>query len=153
MWLFSVFHQHHIFKHQSTSRIDRCCTAVMASRLTSQPLKTNIRNFSEEVSSLYHIPEVITVELFQKLCSFIHSTSSGWNFQPALSAFIQLRQKTVRHNAQISRLFLSNHVLSNFSVFFFFSLSRFYLIIHAFLLLKIRNYKQRSFSLSFKMPN
>ena len=49
--------------------------------------------------------EVITVEIFQKLCSFIHSASSGWNFEPASSAFIQLRQNTLRHNVQISRLF------------------------------------------------
>ena len=77
---------------------------------------------------------MITVEIFQKLCSFFHSASSSWNFEPALSAFIQLCQKILRHNAQISRLFLSNHMISNFSLFFF---SHFYLIVHTFFLPKI----------------
>ena len=52
--------------------------------------------------------------------------------------------------------FLSNHVISNFSFFFsslFSFLSRFYLIVYAFFLPKIWNYRQRSFSLPFKLRN
>ena len=32
----------------------------MRGRLSYQPLKTKIRNFSKNLSNLYHIPEVIT---------------------------------------------------------------------------------------------
>ena len=43
----------------------------MARSLNFQSLKTNIRNFSEEVSSLYRIPEVITIDFFILLLYYI----------------------------------------------------------------------------------
>ena len=96
---------------------------------------------------------MITVEIFQNLCSFVHSASSGWIFEPALSAFIQLRQKhcdTTRKFRAFSCPIMWS-VIFLFSFFFFFS--RFYPIVHAFFLPKIWNYRQRSFSLPFKTPN
>ena len=149
MWLFSVFNQHQklTFKRQSTSRIDHCClqtcflvpTAVMARSLNfSAARNKKIRNFSGKVSSLYRNPEVITIENFRKLCSFIHSVSSGWNFEPALSAFIQVRQKHCDTRRQVISsfpLFSENEKRKKKrrKVFFSFSFfSRFYLIVRLF---------------------
>ena len=137
-----------------------CLSSYRRGRLTSQPLKTKIRNFSEKVSSLYRIPEVTTTEIFRKLCFFIHSASSGWNFEPALSAPGVSFHATSPRNTATQRAnfapFLSNQVISNFPLFFsylFSFFSRFYLIIDAFFLPKIWNYRQRSFLLPFKLRN
>ena len=146
MCLFSVFHQHQIFKHRSTSRIDRWC--LQFASFSSQPLKTNIRNFSEEVSSLYHTPEMITVEILQKLC--VERLKLWTSFVILYSASPKKHCDTTRK----FRAFFRPVIWSVIFLFsFFFSLFPFFPIVRAFFLPKIWNYRQRSFSLPFKMPN
>ena len=83
----------------------------------------------------------------------MYSALSGWN---SLSQLCQLHSASPKNSATQRANFAPVFVQScdqPFSSFLFFFLSRFYLIIHAFLPLKIWNYRQRSFSLPFKMLN
>ena len=74
MWLFSLFISNKFSKIevraesiavvQQLNLLVLVPTAVMARSFDFNPLKTKIRNFSKELLSLYHIPEVITISIF-----------------------------------------------------------------------------------------
>ena len=117
----------------STNLLVLVPTAVMARSLilTSQPLKTKIRNFSGKVSSLYRNPGVITREIFR-------------NCAPSFTA--RRAVETLNQLCQLSFSSPRNTVTqrANFAPFFplffsslFSSFSRFYLIVRLFALPKI----------------
>ena len=95
------------------------CFSSYSRNATSIPLKSKIRNFSEEVSSLYHISQVISIRHFPKIV-LLHSLRVQQLKPAALSAFFQLRKNA--RNAVTQRKnfvpFLPNHVINNLSIFF-----------------------------------
>ena len=144
--VFSPFHQHQIFEHRRTSRIllDFFSTAVMARSFNFNPLKIKIiTDFSEDVSSLHHIPSFppcwVVETLNQLLCSFAKKCCD-----------------TTCDTTRKFRAFLCNYVINNFSLLLFFHFS----FLFPFLSIgsrifrpKIRNFRQPSFSLFFKVRN
>ena len=111
--VFSPFHQHQIFEHRRTSRIllDFFSTAVMARSFNFNPLKIKIiTDFSEDVSSLHHIPSFppcwVVETLNQLLCSFAKKCCD-----------------TTCDTTRKFRAFLCNYVINNFSLLLFFHFS------------------------------